>query len=387
MKLAFCLFGYFPYGGLERDFLRIAKLCCARGHSVHVFTMKWEGEIPPEFKVTLIPVNSLTNHGNCSSFARRVAPFLKKGEFDVVVGFNRMPGLDIYYAADVCYEASVRKDGRFWYRMTPRYRVYSALERAVFGVEVETHIFLISEREKANFIDYYDTPESRFHLLPPGIAEDRVAPDNAAEIRAAVRREYQLGDDQHLLLLVASNYKRKGIDRSLLALASLPEELRRNAFLFVIGRDKAKPWQRMARRLGVSRQLLCLGPRSDVSRFLLGADVLLHPAYSGENTGTVLLEALASGLPVLATEVCGYAFHIKRAGAGRLVPSPYRQEVLNKHLERMLSSGQRTHWGHRGLAYSRETDLFSLVERAVGVIEDLGSRCGRFSVRGGVSSS
>jgi hypothetical protein len=43
--------------------------------------------------------------------------------------------------------------------------------------------------------------------------------------------------------------------------------------------------------------------------FLLGADLLIHPAYN-ENTGTVLLEAVVAGLPVLTTAVCGYAHYI-----------------------------------------------------------------------------
>ena len=61
--------------------------------------------------------------------------------------------------------------------------------------------------------------------------------------------------------------------------------------------------------------------RSDIPRFLLGADLLIHPAYN-ENTGTVLLEALVAGLPVLVTDVCGYAHYITDANCGRVVPSP-----------------------------------------------------------------
>ena len=49
MKLAFCLFNYFPFGGLQRDFFHIAEVCRNRGHEIHVFTMKWEGEMPRDF--------------------------------------------------------------------------------------------------------------------------------------------------------------------------------------------------------------------------------------------------------------------------------------------------------------------------------------------------
>jgi len=40
----------------------------------------------------------------------------------------------------------------------------------------------------------------------------------------------------------------------------------------------------------------------------------------------ILLEALTAGLPVLATDVCGYAFHIQQAGAGRVLASPFCRE-------------------------------------------------------------
>ena len=38
MKLAFCLFKYYPYGGLEQSFLNITRQALACGHEVHVFT-------------------------------------------------------------------------------------------------------------------------------------------------------------------------------------------------------------------------------------------------------------------------------------------------------------------------------------------------------------
>ena len=44
MKLALCLYKYFPYGGLQRDFLRILKECQSRGHEVSVYTSEWQGE-------------------------------------------------------------------------------------------------------------------------------------------------------------------------------------------------------------------------------------------------------------------------------------------------------------------------------------------------------
>ena len=42
MQLAFVLYKYFPFGGLQRDFMRIALECQQRGHQIRVYTMIWE---------------------------------------------------------------------------------------------------------------------------------------------------------------------------------------------------------------------------------------------------------------------------------------------------------------------------------------------------------
>jgi UDP-glucose:(heptosyl)LPS alpha-1,3-glucosyltransferase len=47
MQLAFCLYKYFPFGGLQRDFLRIALACQARGHAMRVYTLELGGRGSP----------------------------------------------------------------------------------------------------------------------------------------------------------------------------------------------------------------------------------------------------------------------------------------------------------------------------------------------------
>ena len=88
MQLTFCLFSYFPYGGLERDFMRIALACQARGHDIHVYTLKWQGEIPPKFDVQLVPVRAWRNHTRYRKFAEWVEDDLARRTVDLVIGFN-----------------------------------------------------------------------------------------------------------------------------------------------------------------------------------------------------------------------------------------------------------------------------------------------------------
>lgn len=58
MNLAFCLYKYFPFGGLQRDFLRIATECQSRGHHVRVYTQSWDGDKPSGFEIIIVPVTS-----------------------------------------------------------------------------------------------------------------------------------------------------------------------------------------------------------------------------------------------------------------------------------------------------------------------------------------
>ena len=373
MKLAFCLNYYFPFGGLQRDFLRIAMVCQSRGHSINVYTMHWEGDRPEGFTINIVKPRGLTNHARSRDFARQVMAQLAVSKCDLIVGFSRMPGLDVYYAADSCYREKVLSNRPLLSRFGGRFRIYSAMERAVFAAESKTEILLIAEAEKAKFMRHYETPEERFHLLPPGIEKDRVAPLDAPEIRRALRSEFGLNSEDFMLLLIGSRFRTKGVDRAIKAFSALPQRLIERAGLYIVGQDKPDSYIHLARRLGVENNVYFLGGRSDIPRFLLGADLLVHPAYI-ENTGTVLIEAIAAGLPVLASKVCGYAGYIERAGAGKLIPQPFRQETMNDQLVTMLDWKELAGWQSNALNYAKSADIFSLPEKAADLIESAGRR-------------
>ncbi|MDR3352076.1 MAG: glycosyltransferase family 4 protein [Zoogloeaceae bacterium] len=374
MRLAFVLHKYFPFGGLQRDFLRIARECARRGHAIRVYTLRWQGEIPPGFDVRMPGLRRfcadpgcLLNHWRYERFAAETRADLARDPAERVIGFNKMPGLDFYYAADPCFAEKARGRG-FFYRLSGRCRHFVAQERAVFAPEAQTQILLIASAQQAFFTRHYGTPAERFHLLPPGIDRDRRAPPNAAAIRAGLRAEFGLRETEFLLLAIGSGFRTKGLDRSLAALAALPLKTRERARLIVIGQDNPRPFLRLARRLGQGERVTILPGRGDIPRFLLGADLLMHPAYH-ENTGTVLLEALAAGLPVLVTDVCGYAGHVSRAEAGVVLPSPFRQEAMNQTLAAMLAEAPaRRRWAENGLRYADVADLYSMPQHAADII-------------------
>ena len=176
-----------------------------------------------------------------------------------------------------------------------------------------------------------------------------------------------MGADDILLLQIGSGFRTKGLDRSLRAISVLPSKLIARVHLYIIGQDDHKEFASLAKSLGISKLVTFFSGRNDVPRFLQGADILLHPSYA-ENTGGVILEAVVAGLPVLVTDVCGYAHYVKEAKAGILLESPYSQNMFDCRLEEMLLEDKRK-WRQNGINFAKEADIYDMPARAVDVID------------------
>ncbi|MCR8922111.1 glycosyltransferase family 4 protein [Dasania sp. GY-MA-18] len=368
MRIAFCLYKYFPYGGLQRDFLRFLQEAQNRGYQCRVYCISWQGEQADNIDLRFVPAKAWSNHRRNEKYARWVQQDLVADPVDIVFGFNKMPGLDIYYAADSCYEDKAKTSRGFLYRLGSRYKHFSRYEQAIFAQGQQAEILLISEIEKQKFIEHYHTEESRMHMLPPGISKDRCAPANAQAIRQQFRQEFAVAEDDNMLLFVGSGFIKKGLDRAITALAALPEAVQNKTHLFILGQDKQARFEQLARQLGVMDRVRFMAGRDDVPRFLLAADVLVHPALD-EAAGIVLLEALVAGLPVLVTDVCGYAPFIADAKAGCVLASPFNQQAMNQQLQQMLDKAAANQWRENAIAYSQTEDLYSMHATGIDILE------------------
>jgi len=360
MQLAFLLYKYFPYGGMQRDFRRFVEEVQSRGHLCRIYYIAWQGDPLEGAELRRVPVSATSNHRRDERFVRWVQADMAKDPVDGVIGFNKMPGLDIYYAADPCYLDKAQTERGWLYRRSARYRHFAAWERAVFGPQVDTDILLISDSERLKFERHYQTRPGRMHMLPPGVSRDRRAPEDAPERRRAMRQSFGFEAQELVLLFVGSGFVTKGLDRAIQTVANVREvqpnvQLR----LLVVGQDKSRRFRRLSKRLGVADRVNFLGGRDDVPDLLLGADLLIHPALA-EAAGIVLLEAVAAGLPVVVTDVCGYAHHVKAARAGFVLPAPFSQEQLDQAVMRMIDGVFRADCRQSALLYARLTDLYSM---------------------------
>ena len=385
MKLSFIIYKYFPFGGQQRDFVCVLNECIKRGYEVQVFVISWEGPIPDGIKLTKFPHEKNGHLRKLRHFSSRVQAVLSAQKRHLVIGFNKMPGLDIYFAVDPCFAEKAQEQRGKYYKFTPRYRHFINYERHVFSEKSNTDIFYLTEHQKDSFTSFYPDFKGYFHFLPPGLTHDRRVNDTQSkDVRLkggkaeTVRKSLGLNSNDLMVLQVGSGFKVKGVDRSLRAMGALPSELKSRVFYVLVGQDKVRKFHRLAKKLSVAENFLYLGPREDVPDLLAAADLMLHPAYA-ESAGYTILEAVVAGLPILTTASCGYAFHVERANAGYVVEEPYQQESLNDAFTEMLKvlrrlENSRSDWSLNGLTYGSEDRFFEMPKVAVNKIEAIAER-------------
>ena len=337
LSIALVINRYFDFGGLQKEMLRIAKLFIERGHQVEIISSDYEGELIAGVTRYIVPFTAKANHKKMQQLALILERRKKEKHFDTIIGFNKIPGIDFYFAGDVCLAEKIDKEKSSLVKILPRYRHYLKFEKAVFDTESHCQILLLAHGARSTYEHYYQTDPQRFHLMPPGVAKDRFAMNFDREAaKRQLRKDWQLAADANVIIHVGSAFHRKGADRIIKAMHALPEALKEKTFLFVIGDDNAKKCVALASKLQLIDHVIFTGPRNDVDQFYQGADLLVHPARE-ECTGMTIMEGLFCGLPVITTENCGFAWHIKNANAGHVVDYPFKQLQLNSHLEDILS--------------------------------------------------
>ncbi len=363
--------------------LVMAQEARERGHQVAVFCGAWEGEKPQGIDVVEVNAprwfSGSVNNGSVKSFVRGFEKVFQRNHFDLLIGFNKMPGLDVYFAGDSCFAQKAYEERNWLYRLTSRSRLYLNYEKAVFGDASKTQILSIADTERKHFAQYYSTTPERFHSLPPGISPAQFQCENPQLAREKIRAELGVDESTKIVLCLGSGFKTKGLDRSIAAFAKLqclPESqleskisLQKKSLLVVVGADNARHYIAQAQQVGVGKQVVFLGGRSDVADLLQAADVLLHPAYR-ELAGNVILEAMLAGRPVVTTDVCGFAHYVAEHNMGAVIAAPYDLKQIVTALHKVLQISASL-WQDRAQQFAHITDVFSRQARAVDVLVNI----------------
>lgn len=154
-------------------------------------------------------------------------------------------------------------------------------------------------------------------------------------VRGDVRENLGLGGDEFGIIKVANLIPYKGHADLIYALPKVLEKWS-NARLFLVGEDRGiqADLERLAFSLGVSDRVHFLGQRNDVPLLLMAMDLYVMASHE-EGSSNALLEAMAAGLPIVATDVGGNREALDDGLAGMLVP-PHDPGALSCAIEKLL---------------------------------------------------
>ena len=228
-----------------------------------------------------------------------------------------------------------------------------------------TKVVAISPRQADELRRYLRVPAERIAVIPLGLDLGRFVAADAAVERQGFRRSIGAGSEV-VVAMVGRLTAIKNHALAIRALARLSGTL--PAFLLVIvgGGEEEPALRNLVARLGLDQSVRFLGWRRDLEAVYYGSDVV---ALSSDNEGTpvCLIEALACGRPVVATNVGGVPDLLEEGRLGILVPPRDEAAFADALLGVANATGGMNHASTPGSSIARRYG----VERLVGDVERL----------------
>ena len=193
----------------------------------------------------------------------------------------------------------------------------ATLERRLHGAM--TAIVGNSQRVLDQLRDYEKAPPDKLTLIYNGID---IAHFDRHLDREEKRKQLGISDDALVLVVVANLIPYKGHADLLAAVARIKSKLPKDWVLLAVGRDDGvgSKLKKQARELGIAEHVRFIGQRHDVVELLRISNLGLVSSHE-EGFCNALLEGMAAGLPIIATDVGGNAEALIDGVTGLLVPA------------------------------------------------------------------
>ncbi len=369
MKVAFIRYRYDPYGGAERFTQSLMEYLVARGDEVHLYARHWKGAELSGVFVHRVGGPRWPAILAYASFVWLVGRAVRADRHDLIQSNERTLCQHVYRAGDgvharwlelrLAHQGRLRRWSVLW---NPFHRLRLGLERALFESPSLEAVIVNSNMVRREILERFRIDPHRIHTIYNGVDLMRFHPDGPDPDTRLSRAGIGTAEGAPLILFVGSGFDRKGLDPLLRAVARCGVD----AAVWVVGKGRTGKYERLARELGIASRVTFWGPRDDVAPYYAAADFFVLPTLY-DPFPSVVLEAMASGLPVITTEQCGAAEILTDGVEGFVVPSPRSVDLLADRIGRLCDPGLRERMGKA--ARSRAEDF--PMKRTVDALRDL----------------
>ncbi len=227
-----------------------------------------------------------------------------------------------------------RTPAKDWPRLIHRrcyYRLIMALEKWVYK-QPRVSLAAVSELVAQQLKSYFQCQDVR--VIRNGVDADSFSLSRRLTRRASARQELGLVPADFTLLLIGNDWKKKGLDGLLQALgliAALPWKL------LVVGSDARGSYEKIIRDRNILDRVFFLTPSPDVMHFYAAADAYVGPSLE-DAYGLPILEAMACGLPVIASSKAGASEIVRDGTNGVILRDPQDVHELSTKIRALVEN-------------------------------------------------
>ncbi len=326
MRIALVHMRHALCGGTERYLNQVAAHLAAGRHEVTIVCRSHETAPHPGVRFEVLRDFAVGGAWRMWAFAKAVERRLERSEFDLVYGLGKTWTHDVVRLGGGLHASYLERAHPYtltaWERALRtdrlKQRLALAIERRALSPGSYVRVVANSRMVAEDCMRRHGVPAERITTVLNGVDLERFRLESRATLGARLRAELGCRQDERIVLFLGTGYGRKGLD---VLLDAFPAVLRARpgARLLVVGRDAAAAsFRARAERLGLAGCVRFLGGRADADALYAASDLYCLPTRY-DSFGLTILEALASGLPVVTTSAAGGSEVLEEAAAGSVL--------------------------------------------------------------------
>lgn len=340
-------------GGVEACVADLSRQILSHNHELHIYCAKRSPAVPPEITFHHVPVTKFWSPLAVSSFARNAARILQNASYDVVHSFSRTYYQDIYTIGGGAHAAYVREThpwantrlGRRLMALNPRYRAIVGVEKKQFSPGNYKRLTAVSKLTKHEVVEEFGVPSEDITVIYNSVDPARFSPERLLPLRGDVRGRLGITRDEAAILFVGTGWQRKGLKTLFEAMPRLQDSRTK---VIVVGHGDINAYAKIAEKFGIGRRVIFAGRSSHVEEYYAAGDLLVLPSFH-EAFGNVVLEAMASSLPVVCSKTVGASEIITDGIDSVIVDDPHDAVALARRIDWLLKPDRRREIGARAL--------------------------------------
>jgi UDP-glucose:(heptosyl)LPS alpha-1,3-glucosyltransferase len=330
-------------GGAERSIFELAAALSGLGCDVDILAASGQANTR---NVHILCRDKRGGRIGHATFARALKEHLLQNKYDIIHSVLPFEFADVYQPRGGTYAESILRHAashrsRF-VRSCKRLTAFTNLRRAAL-LRAERRlsraadgpvIAALSRYVAEQFQRHYGADSQRIVVIPNGVKTDRpVSKDQVDRLRSQILAQARLreADNPVLFLFVANNFRLKGLGPLIEAVwAAAQPQSEHKCCLVVIGRDGARKYRRLAKRLDLhasGQRIVFLGSVSQIQGALSVADVAVLPTFY-DPASRFILESLAAGKPVITTKFNGATDLFVDNRHGKVIDTPENVDAL-----------------------------------------------------------